>query len=133
MWAGLAFDFLQAQNRRDAFRFFGMNLPNKLGTLQEFLEENGYDDWYALFPTKVSPTSADVKCIFINFKERRKAAVEIPEMWFQDPDRYESIAALVCFVIDDSSVPALELAGNFFFRYPPLSSESPSIFPPKHH
>jgi hypothetical protein len=125
--------FLAAWKRQRGIQVFGVNLPNKLGTLQELLEENGYCDWYALLPTKVSPTSADVKCIFVNFKERRKAAVEIPEKWFQDPDRYTSIAALVCFVIDDCSVPALDVAHNFFFLYPPPFSESPSIFPPRHH
>jgi hypothetical protein len=119
--------------RQRGTQVVGVNLPNKLGTLQEFLEENGYDDWYALFPTKASPASADVKCIFVNFKERRTAAVEIPEKWFRDPERYESVAALICFVIDDCSVPALELGHNFFFLYPHRSSESPSIFAPRHH
>src|SRR5687767_1057948 len=91
-----------------------MNRPNKLRTLQDLLEENGYSGWYALLPTRVSSTS-DLKCTFVNFKERRKAAIEIPETWFQDPDRSESIAAVVSFAIDDCSVPALELAGQFFF------------------
>jgi hypothetical protein len=91
-----------------------MNRPNKLRTLQDLLEENGYSDWYALLPTKVSLTS-DLKCTFVNFKERRKAAIEIPERWFQDPDRYESIAAVVSFAIDDCSIAALRVGTSILF------------------
>jgi hypothetical protein len=109
-----------------------MNLPNKLGTLQNLLDENGYCGWYALLPAKVSPTSAQLKCIFVNFKERRKAAVEIREAWLQDPEQYKSIVALVCFAIEDCSVPALELAHKLFF-YPLSWSESPPIFRSRHH
>jgi hypothetical protein len=109
-----------------------MNRPINLRTLQELLEENGYSEWYALLPTKVSSTS-DLKCTFANFKERRKAAIDIPESWFQDPDRYESIVALVSFAIDDGSVPASELAHDLFFLYPLGWSESPPIFPLQQH
>jgi hypothetical protein len=111
---------------------FGMNRPNRLRTLQDLLEENGYCEWYALLPTKVSSTS-DLKCTFVNFKERRKAAVEIPEAWFQDPHQCESIAALVSFAIDDGSVPALELARQFFFLDQTAGNETPPILPPRHH
>ena len=109
-----------------------MNRPNKLRTLQDLLEENGYSEWYALLPTKATSTS-DLKCTFANFKERRKAAIEIPEAWFQDPDRYESIVALVSFAIDDGSVPALELTHQFFFLDQTAGTETASILPPRHH
>jgi hypothetical protein len=109
-----------------------MNRPNNLGTLQDLLEENGYSEWYALLPTKVSSTS-DLKCTFANFKERRKAAIEIPAAWFQDPYRYESIVALVSFAIDDGSVPAFELARQFFFLDQTAENETPWILPPRHH
>lgn len=109
-----------------------MNRPNKLRTLQDLLEENGYCEWYALLPTKVSSTS-DLKCTFVNFKERRKAAIEIPEAWFRDPDRYESIAALVSFAIDDCTVPALELTHQFFFLDQTAGNVTRSILPPRHH
>jgi hypothetical protein len=108
-----------------------MNRPNKLHTLEDLLEENGYYDWYAL-PTKVSSTS-DLKCTFVNFKKRRKAAIEIPEAWFQDPDRCESIAALVSFAIDDCSVQALQLARQFFFVDQTAGNKTPPILPPRHH
>jgi hypothetical protein len=109
-----------------------MNRPNKLRTLQDVLEENGYSDWYALLPTKVSSTS-DLKCTFVNFKERRKVAIQIPETWFQDPDRCKSIAAVVSFAIDDWSVPALELACQFFFVDQTAGNKTPPILPPRHH
>ena len=109
-----------------------MNRPNNLRTLQDLLEENGYSEWYALLPTKGSSTS-DLKCTFVNFKERRKAAIEIPEAWFRDPDRYESIAALVSFAIDDCTVPALELTRQFFFLDQTAGNETPPILPPRHH
>lgn len=110
-----------------------INLANKLGTLQDVLEKNGYSDWHALLPTKVSPTSPQLKCVFVNFKERRKAAVEIHEAWFQDLEQYKPIVALVCFAIDDCSVPALELAHEFFFLYPLSWSDFPPIFAARHH
>jgi hypothetical protein len=109
-----------------------MNRPNNLRTLQDLLEENGYSEWYALLPTKVSSTS-DLKCTFVNFKRKRKAAIEIPEAWFDDPDRYESVVALVSFAIDDGSVPALELARQFFFLDQTAVNETPPILPPRHH
>ena len=109
-----------------------MNRTNKLHTLQDVLEENGYSEWYALLPTKVRSTS-DLECTFVNFKERRKAMIEISEAWFQDPDRYESIAALVSFAIDDCSIPALELARQFFFLDQTSGNKTPPIFPPRHH
>ena len=109
-----------------------MNRPINLRTLQELLEENGYSEWYALLPTKVSSTS-DLKCTFVNFKERRKAAIEIPERWFQDPDRCESIAAVVSFAIDDCSIAALELAHQFFFLDQTAGNKTPPILPPRHH
>jgi hypothetical protein len=109
-----------------------MNRPNNLRTLQDLLEENGYSEWYALLPTKGSSIS-DLKCTFVNFKERRKAAIEIPEAWFRDPDRYESIAALVSFAIDDCTVSALELTRQFFFLDQTAGNETPPILPPRHH
>jgi hypothetical protein len=109
-----------------------MNRPNKLRTLQDLLEENGYCDWYALLPTKVGSTG-DLKCTFVNFKNKRKAAIEIPEVWFHDSDRCESIAALVSFTIDDCSVPALELARQLLFLDQTAGNETRPIFPPRHH
>lgn len=61
-----------------------MNLTNKLSTVQDVFEQNGYHDWYALLPTKVNSTSPELKCTFVNFKERRKAAITIDESWFED-------------------------------------------------
>jgi hypothetical protein len=113
-------------------QFFRMNRPINLRTLQELLEENGYSDWYALLPTAVS-SPGDLKCTFVNFKHRRKAAIEIPEAWFQDPYRYESIAALASFAIDDCSVPALELTRQFFFLDQTAGNVIPPILPPRHH
>jgi hypothetical protein len=109
-----------------------MNRPSKLRTLQDLLEENGHSEWYALLPTKASSAN-DLKCTFVNFKHRRKAAIEIPGAWFQDPYRYESIAALASFAIDDCSVPALELTRQFFFLDQTAGNETPPIFPPRHH
>jgi hypothetical protein len=109
-----------------------MNRPNKLHTLQDVLEENGYAEWYALLPTKVSSTR-DLKCTFVNFKERRKAMIEISEAWLQDPDRYESIAALVSFAIDDCSIPALELARHFLFLDQTAGDVNPPVLPPRDH
>jgi hypothetical protein len=109
-----------------------MNRPSNLGTLQDLLEENGYSEWYALLPTKVS-SSSNLNCTFVNFKKKRKAAIEIPEAWFQDPDRCESVVALVSFAIDDGSVPALELARQFFFLDQTAGNETPPILPPRHH
>jgi hypothetical protein len=109
-----------------------MNRPIKLRTLQELLEENGYYDWYALLPTKVSSTS-DLKCTFVNFKNKRKATIHIPETWLHDPDQCESIAALVSFAIDDCSVPALELACQFFFVDQTAGNKTPPILPTRHH
>jgi hypothetical protein len=111
---------------------FGMNYPNKLRTLQDLLEENGYSEWYALLPTKGSSTS-DLKCTFVNFKERRKAAIEIPRAWFQDPAHYKPIVALVCFAIDDCSVSAVELTRQFFFLDQTAGNITPPIFPPRPH
>src|SRR5687767_15561870 len=102
-----------------------MNGPHKLRTLQDLLEENGYYEWYALLPTKVSSTS-DLKCTFVNFKKKRKATIEIPEALFQDPYRCESISALVSFAIDDCRVPALELTRQFFF----LDQTAGNVTPP---
>jgi hypothetical protein len=73
--------------------------------------------------TRVAPTSAQLKCVFVKFRLRRKAAIDIDEVWFDDPDQYKSLIALVGFAVTDCSLPALELAHEFFVLSPSSSSE----------
>jgi hypothetical protein len=107
-----------------------MNLPNQRNMLQDILQEYGYCDWYAMEPGKLNPVSQHMKCMFVNFKERRKAQVGIPKEWFHHPDGYNLIGAVISVAIDNCSVPALASSPHrFFFVYPQSWSESRPIFP----
>ncbi len=72
-----------------------MNYPNKREIIQEILEENGCLDWYVAQPDKQNPASANAKCILLNFVEKKRAELIIPNEWFQDPCRYGEITELI--------------------------------------
>ena len=107
-----------------------MSLSNQRNMLQDLLQEYGYSDWHAMEPGKLNPVSQHLKCMFVNFKERRKAQVGIPKEWFHHPDGYNLIGAVISVAIDNCSVPAsASSAHRFFFVYPQSWSESRPIFP----
>ena len=76
-----------------------MSPRNKRAVLCEILGEYGYPDWVVI---ESNQPTADASYILCNFIERRKAEVAIPDVWFEDPRRYNAIGELVTVAIDNS-------------------------------
>ncbi len=80
-----------------------MNYSNKREIIQEILEENGSLDWYVAQPDKQNPASGSAKCILLNFVEKKRAELIIPNDWFQDPCRYGGISELIWLAVQSQS------------------------------
>ena len=78
-----------------------MSPRNKRAVLCEILGEYGYPDWVVI---ESNQPTADASYILCNFIERRKAEVAIPDVWFEDPRRYNAIGELITVAIDYSPV-----------------------------
>ena len=76
-----------------------MNPRNKREILSEILGEHGYPHWVVIGPNQ---PNADAPYILCNFIERRQAEVAIPDPWFDDPRRYNTIGELIALAIDNS-------------------------------
>jgi hypothetical protein len=80
-----------------------MNYPNKREIIQEILDENGCLNWCVAQPDKQNPASATAKCILLNFVEKKRAELIIPNEWFQDPCRYGEIRELIWLAVQNST------------------------------
>ena len=95
-----------------------MNYPNKREIIQEILEENGSLDWYVAQPNKQNPASGNAKCILLNFVEKKRAELIIPNDWFQDPCRYGGISELIWLAVQNSTPVESQHTAHYLFSFP---------------
>ena len=95
-----------------------MNYPNKREIIQEILEENECLDWYVAQPNKQNPASATAKCILLNFVEKKRAELIIPNEWFQDPCRYGEITEFICLAVQNSTPVESQHTAHYLSSFP---------------
>jgi hypothetical protein len=95
-----------------------MNYPNKREIIHEILEENGSLDWYVAQPDKQNPASGNAKCILLNFVEKERAELIIPNDWFQDPCRYGGISELIWLAVQNSTPVESQHTAHYLFSFP---------------
>jgi hypothetical protein len=95
-----------------------MSYLNKREIIQEILEENGCLDWYVAQPDKQNPASTNAKCILLNFVEKKRAELIIPNKWFQDPCRYGEIAELIWLAVQNSTLVESQRTAQYLFSFP---------------
>ena len=98
-----------------------MSPRNKREILYEILGEYGYPHWVVIGPNQ---PNADAPYIFCNFMERRQAQVGIPDPWFDDPRRYNSIGELVALAINNSAAVSELVTEELLHLVPDLQSVS---------
>ena len=95
-----------------------MNYPNKREIIQEILEENGSLDWYVAQPDKQNPASANANFILLNFVEKKRAELIIPNDWFQDPCRYGGISELIWLAVQNSTPVESQHTAHYLLSFP---------------
>ena len=100
-----------------------MNYPNKREIIQELLEENGPLDWYVAQPDKQNPASGDAKCILLNFVEKKRAELIVPNDWFQDPCRYGGISELIGLAVQNPTRQSSRNIPHIIFFFPKTASK----------
>jgi len=92
---------------------------DKRGIIQEILDENHYSSWWISRPSKLDPSPSSERCILINFRDKRKSELVIPEGWFRDPRRHNAIAGLIALAIQHSKPISDPMDGRQFFLLVP--------------
>ena len=104
---------LRASTRRCVVSY-----PNKRETIQDILEETGCLHWYVAQPDKHNPASANPKCILLNFVEKKRAELVIPNEWFQDPRRYGEIIELIWLAVQNATPVTSQHTAYYPFSFP---------------
>ena len=72
-------------------------------TIYDILDHYGYSDWTVFERGKLISKGLEAIYVLFNFKERRKTEVSIPNVWLDDPRRYNVVAELIMSAINNSS------------------------------
>jgi hypothetical protein len=81
--------------------------------IREILEKNEYTDWYIVQPDKHNPDTSNAKCVLFNFVGQKRAALIIPNEWFQ---RYRRIVKLISLVVQHSTPIATDHTYSLSFQ-----------------